>query len=327
MTSKPARTGPQPERDAARRRMETLIEVRESLARSPRELPSRFFYDEHGSRLFEEITRLPEYYLTRVERGILETHALDIVTPGRARTLIELGAGSAAKTRILIRAMQASNARITYVPVDVSAEFLQHTRETLECENPALVVEPMVADIGASIDVPAVAGPVLFAFLGSTIGNFEWAGALSLLRRVRARMHPGDRFLLGTDLRKNPKIIEAAYNDSRGVTAEFNRNILRVLNASLGADFDPGRFQHRAFYDEELHRIEMRLRSVGAQQVRIPGLSPISFEEGEEIRTELSHKYDRSVVQQLASSARLDVTHWFTDPQSQFAVSVLEPRL
>ncbi|HEY5062655.1 MAG TPA: L-histidine N(alpha)-methyltransferase [Gemmatimonadaceae bacterium] len=327
MTSEPARTSAQPERDTARRRLETLVEIRDSLARSPRELPSKFFYDEHGSRLFEQITRLPEYYLTRVERGILETHALDIVTPNRPRTLIELGAGSAAKTRILIAAMQASGARVMYVPVDVSAEFLQHTREALERENPALVVEPVVSDISASIDVPAMPGPVLFAFLGSTIGNFEWAGALSLLRRVRARMHPGDRFLLGTDLRKNRKIIEAAYNDSRGVTAEFNRNILRVLNASLGADFDPGRFQHRAFYDAELHRIEMRLRSIGAQQVRIPGLSPISFDDGEEIRTELSHKYDRGVVEQLADSVRLSVTHWFTDPQSQFAVSVLEPRL
>ena len=196
----------------------------------------------------------------------------------------------------------------------------------MERENPTLVVEPVVADIGVSIDVPAVPGPALFAFLGSTIGNFEWAGALSLLRRARAHMHPADRFLLGTDLRKDRKIIEAAYNDSRGVTAEFNRNMLRVLNASLGADFVPGRFQHRAFYDDELHRIEMRLRSIGAQQVRIPGLSPISFEDGEEIRTELSHKYDRVAVEQLAEAARLSVTHWFTDPQSQFALSVLEPR-
>jgi L-histidine N-alpha-methyltransferase len=327
MTSEPARTSAQAERETfQRRRLETLVEVRDSLARSPRELPSKFFYDERGSRLFEVITRLPEYYLTRVERGILETHASDIVTPDPPRTLIELGAGSAAKTRILIKAMQANGACVTYVPVDVSDEFLQQTREALLRENPALVVQPVVADIGTSIDVPAMPGPVLFAFLGSTIGNFEWAAALSLLRRVRARLHPGDRFLLGTDLRKHRQILEAAYNDSRGVTAEFNRNILRVLNASLGADFDPARFQHRAFYDDELHRIEMRLRSMGAQQVRIPGLSPISFEDGEEIRTELSHKYDRGVLEQLAESARLRVTHWFTDPQSQFAVSVLEPR-
>ena len=327
-TSESARADAQPERDRARRRrLETLIEVRDALARSPRELPSKFFYDERGSQLFEEITRLPEYYLTRVERGILETHAMEIMTLDPPRTLIELGAGSAAKTRILIMAMQANRARVTYVPVDVSDEFLQHTREALARENPDLVVEPVVADIGASIDVPPMPGPVLFAFLGITSGNFEGAGALSLQLRIRARMHPGDRFVLGTDLRKNPKIIEAAYNDSRGVTAEFNRNILCVLNASLGADFDPARFQHRAFYDHQLHRIEMRLRSIGAQQVRIPGLSPISFEDGEEVRTELSHKYDRNVVEQLAESARLSLTHWFTDPQSQFAVSVLEPRV
>lgn len=327
MTSEPVRTIAQRERDVARRhQLRMLVEVRDSLARAPRELPSKFFYDERGSHLFEEITRLPEYYLTRAEREILETRALEIVTSTSPRTLIELGSGSAAKTRILIATMQGRAVPVTYVPVDVSHEFLQQTREALQRENPSLVVQPLVADIGVSLDVPAMPGPVLFAFLGSTIGNFEWAGAVSLLRRVRAHMRPGDRFLLGTDLRKDREIVEAAYNDSRGVTAEFNRNILRVLNAALGADFNPERFQHRAFYDDEQQRIEMRLRSIGGQHVRIPGLPPISFDDGEEIRTELSHKYDRGVVELLAESARLGVAQWFTDAQSRFALSVLEPR-
>jgi L-histidine N-alpha-methyltransferase len=327
MTSGSAAAAELRERDAAdRRRRQILADVREGLGRTPRELPPKYFYDERGSHLFEEITRLPEYYLTRAEREILIERAREIVAIVAPRTLVELGAGSAAKTRILLQAIEACYPRPTYVPVDVSGEFLEQTRVALRREHPMLRVDPVVADISASLDLPdEMDRPALFAFLGSTIGNFDWLSAVALLRRIRAQMHPHDRLLLGTDLRKERSIIEAAYNDSAGVTAAFNRNMLRVVNAELGADFVPERFEHRAFYDDEHHRIEMHLHSMGNQTVHIPGAESVLFRDGEGIRTELSHKYDREAVDELASSARLRVSHWFVDAQTRFALSLLEP--
>ena len=304
-----------------------LADVREGLSRRPRELPPKYFYDERGSRLFEEITRLPEYYLTRAEREILVARAARIVELTNARTLVELGAGSAAKTRILLAAMRSHAEPVTYVPIDVSEEFLEQTRDALEAELPWLRVEPVVADMNVAFELPPVVDtPVLFAFLGSTIGNFDTPSAIALLRRIADHMRADDRLLLGTDLRKNPRVLDAAYNDSAGVTAEFNRNMLRVLNAELGADFAADRFAHRAFYNEAEHRIEMHLHSVGAQCVHIPGLAPIAFADGEGIRTEVSYKYDRPAVEALADAASLCVAHWFVDAQERFALSILEPK-
>jgi dimethylhistidine N-methyltransferase/glutamate--cysteine ligase len=309
----------------AERRRAMLADVRDGLSRRPRELPPKYFYDERGSRLFEEITRLPEYYLTRAEREILLARAAQIVQLTHARTLVELGAGSAAKTRILLAAMHAHAETVTYVPIDVSEEFLEQTRNALEDELPWLRVEPVVADMNVAIELPPVVEtPVLFAFLGSTIGNFDTPSAVALLRRIADHMLPDDRLLLGTDLRKDPRVLDAAYNDSAGVTAEFNRNMLRVLNAELGADFVPDCFAHRAFYDECEHRIEMHLHALGTQTVHIPGLEPISFADGEAIRTELSYKYDQAAVAALADAAGLSVSHWFVDAQSRFALSILE---
>ncbi len=304
-----------------------LDEVRAGLHRRPRELPSKYFYDERGSRLFEEITQLSEYYLTRAEREILIARASEIANITRARSLVELGAGSASKTRILLAALRQQTAQVTYIPVDVSEDFLRETGAALQQELPALIVAPIVADISLTLDVPrALDRPVLFAFLGSTIGNFESKDAVLLLERVRKLMRPNDRFLLGVDLRKDPAVIHAAYNDAAGVTAEFNRNILRVMNAELGADFVPECFAHRAFYDQVEHRIEMRLDSLRDQIVHIPGIEPIVFARGESIRTELSHKYDRAAVDQLSAAAGLAVTHWFTDSLDQFALSLLALR-
>jgi probable methyltransferase len=309
------------------RRRAMLADVRDGLSRTPRELSPKYFYDERGSRLFEEITQLPEYYLTRAEREILLSNAAEIVQTTRARTLVELGAGSAAKTRILLAAMRDESSTVTYVPIDVSEEFLEQTRDALEHELPWLRVDPVVADMSAAIDLPAdIRGPVLFAFLGSTIGNFDTPSAVDLLRRIADQMQPGDRLLLGTDLRKDARVLDAAYNDAAGVTAEFNRNMLRVLNAELGADFCAERFTHRAFYNEREHRIEMHLDAKGAQTVHVPGLSPITFADGEGIRTELSYKYDRATVDALAGAASLVVSHWFVDAQCRFALSILEPR-
>jgi L-histidine N-alpha-methyltransferase len=309
-----------------RRRREILADVRESLSRTPRELSPKYFYDERGSELFEEITRLPEYYLTRAEREILVARANEIVDIVNPCTLVELGAGSAAKTRILLDAMTRTADDVTYVPVDVSEDFLNDTARALEAEYSTLHVVPIVADIGASLDVPStIAGPVLFAFLGSTIGNFAEQAAIELLRRVRGAMHPTDRLLLGADLHKDASILNPAYNDARGVTAEFNRNMLRALNAELGADFVPERFAHRAFYDEAERRIEMHLDSIGDQTVHIPGLPTLVLRDAENIRTELSHKYDRASVAAMLGAACMKITHWFTDEQGRFAVSIAEP--
>jgi L-histidine Nalpha-methyltransferase len=303
-----------------------LADVRVGLARTPRELPAKYFYDERGSRLFEEITRLPEYYLTRAEREILLARADEIVQLTRARTLIELGAGSAEKTRLLLAAMRNSAPAVTYVPVDVSEAFLRETGDVLRRETPSLQVEPVVADISVALDLPAhLPGPVLFAFLGSTIGNFDDGDAAALLSRVRARMQPHDHLVLGTDLRKDRDTLDAAYNDRAGVTADFNRNMLRVLNTELGADFDPEGFAHHAFYDEQAHRIEMHLVAIGDQRVHIPDIGDVTIAGGESIRTELSYKYDRAAVDRLAAAAGLIVTHWFTDSEQRFALSLLAP--
>lgn len=311
--------------DAERRRA-MLADVRDGLSRRPRELSPKYFYDERGSRLFEEITRLPEYYLTRAEREILLVRSSQIVELTGAHTLVELGAGSAAKTRILLAAMRQRTDAVTYVPIDVSDEFLSQTRDALEEEFPWLRVEPMIADMTVAIDLPPVVeSPVLFAFLGSTIGNFDTPSAVALLRRIADQMRANDRLLLGTDLRKDPRVLDAAYNDSRGVTAEFNRNMFRVLNAQLGADFAPERFKHRAFYNEIDHRIEMHLHAMGAQTVHIPGLPDVLFADGEGIRTELSYKYDRCAVEGMAAGAGLSLSHWFVDGQARFALSILEP--
>ncbi len=311
---------------AAIRLRQMRADVGESLARTPRELSPKYFYDARGSELFEEITRLPEYYLTRAEREILVAKASEIVALTHPETLVELGAGSALKTRILLDAMGARERAVTYVPVDVSAEFLERTRRALVEEYPLLRVESLVADITASLDLPRdLPGSVLFAFLGSTIGNFDAASAVALLRRVRAQMHPTDRLLLGTDLHKDAAVLNAAYNDTAGVTAEFNRNVLRVVNHELGANFDLDAFEHYAFYNEEAHRVEMHLRAIGPQTVCIPGVTELQLADGEMIRTELSHKYDRASVDALAAAARLCVARWFTDADARFAVSILGP--
>ena len=311
--------------DAGARRQRILEEVRDGLSHTPRQLSPKYFYDERGSELFEQITRLPEYYLTRAEREILDAHAGEIAEATRASSLVELGAGSAAKTRLLLDALRARGARLTYAPVDVSEEFLERTREALVREYRGLVVMPIVADMAGDIPFPPGDGPTLFAFLGSTIGNFAPDAAAALLRRLRRAMASDDRLLLGTDLHKDEATLNAAYNDSAGVTAEFNRNMLRVLNRELGADFIPERFAHRAFYNEPARRIEMHLHSIGAQTVRIPGMEPLRLADDESIRTELSHKYDRRSVDQTAAAASLEVVRWFADARGRFALSLLAP--
>ncbi|MFN2398568.1 MAG: L-histidine N(alpha)-methyltransferase [Gemmatimonadaceae bacterium] len=298
-------------------------EVREGLFQSQKELPSKYFYDRRGSELFEEITRLPEYYLTRAERSLLERWMPSIVAEMGTRTLVELGAGSAEKTRILLDAMRAAGTGEIYVPIDVSVAFVAEAAARLRRQYPSLRVVPAVADISESLPLPrALAHPTLFAFLGSTIGNFDRQAAVRLLRRVRSAMQHGDRFLMGADLKKDPARIEAAYNDSRGVTADFNRNMLRVLNREMGATFDPESFEHRAFYEPDLNRVEMHLVSRMDQQVAIPRVGAVDFRAGESIRTEISCKYDRESVEELFEAAGLKLEAWKTDREGLFALAL-----
>ena len=303
-----------------------LAEVAEGLRAPQKELSPKYFYDHRGSELFEEITRLPEYYPTRAERGILEEWMPALIPALGTRTLVELGAGSAEKSRVILDAMRAAGTAELYVPIDVSATFLSRTAARLRREYPGLLVEPAVADISEELNLPRrLPRPALLAFLGSTIGNFYPPAAIRLLRRVRGAMAPGDRFLMGADLRKDVARIEAAYNDARGVTAEFNRNMLRVLNNELGADFDPAAFEHRAFYEPQAHRIEMHLVSTRPQVVRVPGIGVVTFARGETLRTEISCKHDRDSVAALFGAAGLRIESWRTDPGQLFALVVGAP--
>ncbi|MGH7719068.1 MAG: L-histidine N(alpha)-methyltransferase [Gemmatimonadaceae bacterium] len=303
-----------------------LAEVREGLSRAQKELPPTYFYDARGSRLFEEITRLPEYYLTRAERSLLQEHMPRLARDLRPGTLVELGAGSAEKTRVVLDALREAGAGQVYVPIDVSVSFLEETAVRLRREYPGLRVIPAVADLRGDLHLPrSLPAPTLVAFLGSTIGNFDRQQAIALLQRVRAPMRGADRFLLGVDLRKDSKRLERAYNDTRGVTAEFNRNMLRVLNRELGADFDPEAFEHRAFYEPNRHRIEMHLVSKREQEVTIPRLGVVDFRRGESVRTEISCKYDRSSVGALFAAAGLREEAWYSDPEGVYALALAAP--
>lgn len=298
-------------------------DVRAGLCRTgQKELPPTYFYDARGSQLFDEITRLDEYYPTRAERALLERHAEDIVEHAAPRALAELGAGTATKSRILLRALAARGAT-QYLPLDVDSATLHATADALRAEFPGLEVTPLVADMRDDVAPRGARHPLLYAFLGSTIGNFEPDAARALLARIRGALRPTDRLLLGVDLVKDSETLERAYNDARGVTAEFNRNVLHVLNRELGSDFDTARFDHRAVYDAHARRIEMHLVARGAQHVHIPEVGDIAFADGESIRTEISSKYDRRSATALLASAGFTLARWYSD--GQFALALAEP--
>ncbi len=304
------------------KRDELLHDVREGFAAPQKQLSPKYFYDERGSELFEEITRLPEYYPTEAERKLLRECAPSLVRDLRLCTLVELGAGSASKTRVILDAMRDSGFGKRYIPMDVSADFLEGVAEQLRIEYPTLQIVPAVADITHDFVLPPTIPPTVIAFIGSTIGNFGREETVDLLTRCADLLGPDDRFLLGCDLRKSVDILEAAYNDSQGVTAEFNLNILRVINRELGANFDVSKFRHRAFYNSTLHRIEMHLVADEAQTVRIPGIGDVHFDEGESIHTEVSYKYNREAVENLFSPAGLALEQWMTGEDAMFALAV-----
>lgn len=305
-----------------RSRQQMVRDVRQGLTGTPKELSPKYFYDERGSELFEEITQLPEYYLTRAERLLLEQRIPEIVAAVRPCSLVELGAGSATKTRLIIDEMRASGCAECYVPIDVSKDFLEATALQLEADYPNIRITPVVSDITEPFALPPLASPTLVAFLGSTIGNFSREPAIRLLSHVADSMGPSDRFLLGADLRKDPAIIDRAYNDSKGVTAAFNLNILQRLNRELGADFPVGEYDHRAFYSSENHRVEMHLIARNAHKVVIPEIGEIQVGEGESIRTELSYKYDRLTLEDILKASGLMMEKWLPADNGSFALAV-----
>ncbi|HYU53506.1 MAG TPA: L-histidine N(alpha)-methyltransferase [Gemmatimonadaceae bacterium] len=305
-----------------RSRQQMVRDVRQGLTRSPKQLSSKYFYDERGSELFEEITQLPEYYLTRAERLLLEQRISEIVSTVRSCSLVELGAGSATKTRIILDEMRAQGCAECYVPVDVSKDFLEATALQLRTDYPDVQITPVVSDITEPFTLPPVASPTLVAFLGSTIGNFPREQAVRLLSHIAGEMGPTDRFLLGADLIKDPEIINRAYNDSRGVTAAFNLNVLERLNRELNADFPVSDYEHRAFYSSEYNRVEMHLIARRAHKVVIPEIGEISFEKGESIRTELSYKYDRPMLEDILSASGLSIEKWMPADDGSFALAL-----
>lgn len=302
-------------------------DVREGLLRELRELPPRYLYDQRGSELFDRITEQPEYYPTRCERAILNRRAPEIVRLAEARDLVELGSGSASKTRALLFAMAGSGTLERYVPVDVSETVVERSARELTAIYPGLHVHGVICDFERHLEHLPSGPHRLIALLGGTLGNLHPDGRAQLLRSLRAMLGPGDRLLLGTDLRKDPAVLEAAYNDRAGVTAEFNRNVLLVVNRALGADFDPAAFEHVARFDAELSRIEMRLRAHGEQHVRVPGVElELTFADGEELRTEISTKFTPEGLEQELEESGLALERLFTDPDGLFAVSLIAPR-
>jgi L-histidine N-alpha-methyltransferase len=298
-------------------------DVLDGLTRPFKELPPKHLYDARGSELFELITELPEYYPTRTERLILEAEATEIV--GDAVELVELGAGSAEKTRLLLDV----GAIRRYVPFDVSQSALTECADALGLDYPRPSVHGIVGDFERHLDripPPAPGEPRLLAFLGGTIGNFTPGARRGFLRSLAALLGPSDRLLLGTDLVKDVDRLEAAYDDAAGVTAEFNLNVLHVLNRELGADFPVDRFEHIAFFDREHEWIEMRLRATRAMTVRIAALDlDVRFERGEEMRTEISAKFTPERVRADLDAAGLSLETWLTDPEDLFALSLARP--
>ncbi|GAC1448824.1 MAG: L-histidine N(alpha)-methyltransferase [Isosphaeraceae bacterium] len=298
--------------------------VHDGLLKRPKSLSFQYFYDEAGSALFEQICQLPEYYLTRTEDAILREHASAMVSGWHEPpVLIELGSGSAEKTRHLIAAALGHYFRLHYVPIDVSASAVEASAEQLVQDFPTLRVTGFVGDYqeGLAHVATRFRGPKLVIFLGSSLGNHEPEAATDLLDKVARIMKPNDRFLLGTDLAKNPSVLEAAYDDSQGVTAQFNRNLLVRINRELGADFRLDQFHHRAVYRPDLGRVEMHLVSLTDQTVRIPGASvTVRFARGEAIHTENSHKYTLEALQGFATRAGFVEEEAWTDARGWFRV-------
>ena len=298
-------------------------DVERGLTSTPKMLPPKWFYDERGCQLFDEITRLSEYYPTRREREILIERSAAIASAANADTLVELGSGTSEKTRILLAAMREHGSLRRFVPFDVSEPTLRDAGTSLEQEFDGLHVHAVVGDFDRHLDTIPDGGRRLIAFLGGTIGNFGPEDRGRFLKEVVAMMNDGDHLLIGFDLVKDIGRLEAAYNDSRGVTAEFNRNVLRVINRELDADIDVEAFEHMAFFDLEEEWIEMRLRSTCDQRARIAEIGlDVAWQSGEQMRTEISCKFTPQGAERELTDTGLDVRDWWTDTAGEFALSL-----
>ena len=310
----------------ADRSVETMVaEVRASLSRRPLpELPSKYFYDERGSALFEAITELPEYYPTRTETALLERHAAAIVDAVRPRELVELGSGAGRKIRFFLEAMRARQRLATVSLLEISEGYLCQSVAALQEDYPEAEVRGIVGDFVHDLSALGPGGDRLLLFLAGTIGNLHPDELPGFFRQAAAVLAPGDGFLVGVDLVKDAARLHAAYNDAAGVTAEFNLNILRVLNDRLGADFDPSEFEHRAFYDSERQWIELRLRALRPVRAHVPpaGITLV-LAPGGEIRTELSCKYTRGSFETRLDGSGLVLERWITDAECLFASVLL----
>jgi L-histidine Nalpha-methyltransferase len=301
-------------------------DVRRGLAALPKSIPPVYFYDDRGSRLFDEITRLPEYYPTRAERSILDTHAKDIAEQSRADTLVELGAGTCDKSRLLLDALAAAGRLTRFIPLDVSETTLWEAATSLAGDYPGLEVHGLVGDFHVHLDEVPTGGRRLVAFLGGTIGNLDPRQRSGFLTGLAGVMGADDRLLLGTDLVKERAVLIDAYDDAAGVTAEFNRNVLHVLNRELGADFVPERFEHVARWNESDHRIEMWLRSDGDQRVRVGDLHlDVAFADGEEMLTEISTKFSPDALEKELGACGFDVEATWASSGDEFLLSLSRP--
>lgn len=312
-------------------RIEFGRDVAAGLSASPKRLDCRYFYDAEGSALFDAICELPEYYLTRAETAILRAHAGDIAErfPGDA-TLVELGSGSAVKTRLLLEAFFRSRAQLRYVPIDICRPVLEASAAQLLREFPQLEITAVAAEYQHGLQQIRAQGdrPKLIVWLGSNIGNFDRSAAAHFLIQVRGTMTATDRLLLGVDLRKDKAVLEAAYDDTAGVTAAFNRNVLARINRELDGNFDLGAFGHRAIYEEIEGRIEMYLVSTQAQRVRIGRLGlEVAFAAGEQVHTEDSYKYSPAEIADLGAAAGLGIEQSYFDAERRFCVCLLRGAL
>jgi len=301
-------------------------DVREGLRRPLKELPPKYFYDARGSELFDRITQLPAYYPTRCERALLNRHAPEIVDVTAAEELVELGSGTASKTRALLYAMVGAGNLRRYVPFDVDESVVERSARELTELYPGLAVHGVVGDFERHLGEVPAGDRRLVAFLGGTLGNLHPAERAEFLARIRALLGADSRFLVGVGLVCDRATMEAAYDDPEGVTAEFNRNVLRVLNAALGADFDPGAFDHMAFFDAEASWVEMRLRSLRAQRVSIPGAGlEVDLAAGEDIRTEISAKFTQATIERELEAAGMGLESFMTDPTGRFGLALAAP--
>lgn len=296
------------------------------LRSTPKDIPPKWFYDARGSQLFDDITRLPEYYPTRCERAILIERAGEIAAVTRADTLVELGSGTSDKTRILLDALRDTASLTRFVPFDVSEQTLRDAAAAVHRDYPTLAVHAVVGDFEHHLGTIPGGGRRVVAFLGGTIGNLLPAIRAEFLLEIAKGLGPDDHLLLGVDLVKDIDRLEAAYDDAQGVTAEFNKNVLTVMNRELDADFDLDRFEHVAEYDKTNARIEMRLRAIDTHTVHVRALPlVVSFAAGEEIRTEVSAKFTREQITEELAAAGMHVARWWTDPGGDFALLLARP--